>query len=212
MFLNLRGMKVLKPFCSVPGSRSRRMWSMRCSYFSICPYSIVALECNPSLCAVSCISSHPSAFTLSAQIFSLISGWNISAPPPGIESSPHWSKTVILLPHLLSLCGTYNHTHCGKSFNVQSGPVRFDCFKQFCKKAVVHLWVYTSQYALRWWVCHHTVLPCAAFVQCWVPILLPVWHRDGCNQKLQLKTQTLVGSIWKLRLKKTLSPCSFSFI
>ena len=54
----------------------------------MCPYSIVALLRSPRPCAISWISSHRAASHLLSQISRRITGSKISAPPPGIESSP----------------------------------------------------------------------------------------------------------------------------
>ena len=86
--LNFKGIKVTNPFVFFWSSRIFIKWSTICSGFSIWPYSIVTLLWIPIVWASSITSNHCCPVHLPRTILPRTSGWNNSAPPPGIESKP----------------------------------------------------------------------------------------------------------------------------
>ncbi len=127
-------MKETKPRVFFCNFQSLYRCIARCSGFSICPKSIVALLFIPILWAISIILSHSSAFTLFGQITSRISLARISAPPPGIAHSPtsfnRESSSSILIP---STCERKCISVAVNALIITSGNLLFICPKSASK-------------------------------------------------------------------------------
>ena len=103
---NGQQMKAVKPRVSSCSSRSRMRWATRWRGSSPTPNIMVAVLLSPFRWAAFMTASHSSVEHLSGAIRRRTSSSRISAPPPGIESSPAaMSRSMVVVERRARSCG-----------------------------------------------------------------------------------------------------------